>query len=83
MCFINASSISCKFHVFSSDYLFEFKCSFKNINDFDKWIDDMLIVTIFCDDYYDCERINMTCWIVKNFISTFEKRTILNFQWKR
>jgi hypothetical protein len=83
MRFIYINSISCKFHVLSSDCLFEFKCSFENINDFDKWINDMLIVTIFCDDYYDCRRINMTCCIVKNFISTFEKRTILNSQWKR
>jgi hypothetical protein len=83
MRFIYINSISCKFHLISSDCLFEFKCSFENINDFDKRINDVLIITIFCEEYYNCRRINKLCCIMKNFTSTFEKRTILNSQWMR
>ncbi len=36
MRFIYINSISCKFYVLSSDYLFEFKCFLENINDFDE-----------------------------------------------
>jgi hypothetical protein len=83
MRFININSFSRKLHTFLCDRLFEFKCTFRNINDFDKWTHDVIIITIFCDYYYDRECINITCRVVKNFTSTFEKRTIVNSQWRR